>query len=241
MLLDSLSDTIIRFEQYGDEGVTGRLVNVQTDYASLFNDDQRIVHYPYDHIKSIRTNVTNTPRVVPIPEIELPGTFFELLESLILQPVTIEHGQESQTGVLSFVTDDNVCVIINAQEVMYYPLNQLKNIAPVYKVISESTDQDLHSDTSGQNTSSDDSGSDTQSRPSAEAPSNQGDTGQAAGDRDRETRVNDFLSREAGDRRSSNQAQVHIYKSSRSRKDSAPTRRPSLVNTVCAIRGKHAR
>lgn len=240
MLLDSLSDTIIRFEQYGDEGVTGRLVNVQTDYASLFNDDQRIVHYPYDHIKSIRTNVTNTPRVVPIPKIELPGTFFELLESLILQPVTIEHGQESQTGVLSFVTDDNVCVVINTQEMMYYPLNQLKNITPVYKVVSESTGQD-QSDTSGQNTSSDDSGTDTQSRKSAEARSNQGDTGKSTMDRDAATRVYDFLSLEAADRRSSNQTQVHIYKSSRSRKDSAPTRRPSLVNSACTIRGKHAR
>jgi hypothetical protein len=145
-LLESLADTSIRIEQYGDIGVTGRLVNVQTDYASLYTAQQQVVHYPYAHIKSVRINVNELPKAVPIPAMAYPSTFFELLNTLVKRLVKIELGEGAQQGVLASVTEENICLILSHRHMMYYPLHQIKNISPIYKIKSDrNTNQDSSS------------------------------------------------------------------------------------------------
>jgi hypothetical protein len=133
-LLESLTGTLIRLEQIGDVGVTGRLINVQQDYASVLTDSHQIIHYPFAQLKSIGTNITETSHAVPVPDVEFPPTFTELLQSLLFQLVQIEVGEGSRQGVLSSFQDNQICIIVQTKELVFYPVSQLRNIAPIYNI-----------------------------------------------------------------------------------------------------------
>jgi hypothetical protein len=157
-LLESLTGTLIKFEQTGDVGVTGRLVNVQQDYASVLTGNHQIIHYPFSQLKSIGTNITEMSYVVPVPDVEFPPTFHELLQSLLFQLVQIEVGEGSRQGVLSSFQDDQICVVVKTQELVFYPVNQIRNIAPIYYIRTEDTAADSSSDASSDKNQSDSEG-----------------------------------------------------------------------------------
>ncbi len=135
-LLEPIMGKQIRVGQTGDNGDSGRLVNIQTDYASIWRE-QQITHYPYAHIKSVSTDVTECAEIVPLPDVALPTTFVKLLETLLMKMVRIENDDGSRTGVLLTVSSDNVSLVVNTKQLTYYPIFQIKNISPFYKIKSE--------------------------------------------------------------------------------------------------------
>jgi hypothetical protein len=149
-LLDTLAGKQIRVDQTGDSSGKGRLVNIQADYASIWRD-QQITHYPYPQIKSVSINITETPEIVPVPDVTFPTTFADLLETLLKKKVRIEHGDGSRDGVLSAFVSDYVSLVVNTKELTFYPIVQIKNISPYYKIKSgdPSTEGDGGQDTTG--------------------------------------------------------------------------------------------
>lgn len=123
------------FEQVGEGCCTGQLASVQEDYASILTREHRIIHYPYRYVQSFRTDVTDWPQVVTLPNgMVFPPTFYELVESLIQSPVYVMHGGKQSQGILSSIEQENARIIVSPKEVLYYPVCQIRNIAPVYKL-----------------------------------------------------------------------------------------------------------
>jgi hypothetical protein len=134
LILESLIGTQVRFEQPGDIGLAGRLVNVQEDYATIYTDTGQMIHYPYDHVKSVTANMTEVPETVPLSVLDFPCTFYELLSTFRKRMIKIENGEGTRTGVLTDVTEDHVCIVLNMNERIFYPLNQILNISPLLAI-----------------------------------------------------------------------------------------------------------
>ncbi|MCL6548514.1 MAG: hypothetical protein K6T30_06360 [Alicyclobacillus sp.] len=159
-LFTPLLGTRIRIEQHNDVGLTGWLVNVQSDYVSVYTEDRRIVHYPLVHIKSVTTNIAELPQPVDVPDVAFPASFRDLLTESWLQPVRIELGEGSRQGVLVQITDETICLVVNSKELVYYPITQIVNLSPIYDLHlarSEPADPDGR----GHSSKSGDSGSGT--------------------------------------------------------------------------------
>ncbi|WP_157067020.1 hypothetical protein [Alicyclobacillus shizuokensis] len=133
-LLTPLLGTRIHIEQHNDTGLTGWLVNIQPDYASVFTDDGRIVHYPFGHIKSVTTNITELPQQVNVPQIAFPESFRDVLAALWMQLVRVELGEGARQGVLVQIEDDAICLVLSSKELIYYPVFQIVNLSPVFQL-----------------------------------------------------------------------------------------------------------
>jgi len=158
--LESLIGTHVRIVQSEDIPLTGQLVAVNEDYASLLTDDQRIVCFPFAQIKSFQTSIMEVSKPVEIQHHKLPATFYELLETMFMQPVRVELGEGSKQGVLCNLTDELACIIINVKEMVYYPIDQIRNLTPVHESKQSSTQQSSESGQDGnQNSNSKNSNS----------------------------------------------------------------------------------
>ncbi|WP_029420856.1 hypothetical protein [Alicyclobacillus macrosporangiidus] len=133
-LLEPLLGKRIRVEQHNDVGLTGWLVNVQSDYASLLTADGRIVHYPFTHIKSVTTDITELPKPMDLPGITFAASFADVLAALWMQPLRIELGEGAHQGVLAQVNKDTICLVLSSTELIYYPIAQIVNVSPVYEL-----------------------------------------------------------------------------------------------------------
>ncbi|MCL6637676.1 MAG: hypothetical protein K6T26_06990 [Alicyclobacillus sp.] len=130
-LLAPLLGMQVHIEQHNDIGQNGRLVNLQTDYLSLYTTDRRLIHYPLRHIKSVTTNITELPVHEAVPDLVYPATFAELLAHLWLQPVRIELGAGQRQGVLVHVSNTTVSLVLSARELIHYAVDQIVNLSPV--------------------------------------------------------------------------------------------------------------
>ncbi|MBX5437346.1 MAG: hypothetical protein IRZ33_09020 [Alicyclobacillaceae bacterium] len=133
-LFAPLLGTRVRIEQHNDVGLTGQLVNVQSDYVSVYTEDARIVHYPVSHIKSVTTNIVELPQPVSVPDLAFPASFADLLSALWMQPIRIELGEGSRQGVLVQITDETICLVVSSKELVYYPVHQIVNLSPIYEL-----------------------------------------------------------------------------------------------------------
>ncbi|GIM45200.1 hypothetical protein DNHGIG_07490 [Collibacillus ludicampi] len=133
-LLESLIGTHVRFDQTGDVGLAGRLINIQEDYATIYTDTGQLIHYPFSQIKSVTANITDVPETLPLSHMTFPDTFADLLASLRKRMVKIENGEGAREGVLSYATTEHVCIVLNMKEMIYYQLEQIKNVSPVLAI-----------------------------------------------------------------------------------------------------------
>ncbi|MCL6593270.1 MAG: hypothetical protein K6T31_04790, partial [Alicyclobacillus sp.] len=81
-LLAPLLGMQVHIEQHNDVGQSGRLVNLQTDYLSLYTADRQLIHYPLRHIKSVTTDITEWPHNAAVPDLVYPASFTALLAHL---------------------------------------------------------------------------------------------------------------------------------------------------------------
>jgi hypothetical protein len=133
-LLESLIGTHVRFDQIGDVGSAGRLINVQGDYATIYTDTGQLIHYPFSQIKSVTANFTEVPETLPLSHLTFPDSFADLLASLRKRMVKIENGEGTREGVLSYATNEHVCIVLNMNQMIYYQLEQIKNVSPVLAI-----------------------------------------------------------------------------------------------------------
>lgn len=162
--LEAAENTSVHIEQTGDTGMKGTLINVKDDYASLLTDKKQLIHYPYNHIKSFRITITETPRIVSVPDIGYPETFAQVLESFRMQYVKIENGEGSQKGVISNILDGVASVIVDTKDLIYFPIGQIKNISPLFKIKAVDATGDPNTPKSGNNVQQDKSGEQQQTQ-----------------------------------------------------------------------------
>ncbi|BCJ88328.1 hypothetical protein [Effusibacillus dendaii] len=143
-LLEKWLSHTVRFDQTGDTGVVGLLVNVQSDYATLYTQSKQLINYPFSHIKSFSSDITEHIVDESTLDETFPTNFYELLGSLKNRMVRVENGDSSKSGVLLDVNEEYIQIMLSMKEMIYYPINQIKNISPVlvYKKSTENTDSD---------------------------------------------------------------------------------------------------
>lgn len=143
-LLLSLVDKVIKVDRGGPESRVGLLLSAEDDYFTLLTENDGIIYYNTQHIKSLTNNSKNqTEFNLEIPkdfEYIQANDFKGILECLTLQWVKINRGgPETLEGVLDVVTDDFVTIVAN-EEIIRVALFHIRNIS--YGVKIEKTKKD---------------------------------------------------------------------------------------------------
>jgi len=137
-MIHSLVDKVIKVDRGGPESRVGKLLTAESDHITLLTDDDGIVYYNTQHIKSLTYNARNQVEL----NIEMPEDFEFIqaedfrgvLEKLTLRWVKINRGgPETLEGVMDVVNDDFVTIVAN-EEIIRVSLFHIWNISYGVKV-----------------------------------------------------------------------------------------------------------
>ena len=150
-MLLSLVDKVIKVDRGGPESRVGLLLSAEDDFFTLLTENDGIIYYSTQHIKSLTNHSKNlTEFNLEIPkdfEYIQADDFKGILECLTLQWVKINRGgPETLEGVLDSVTDDYVIIVAN-EEIIRVALFHIRNISYGMKI--EKTKKDKDKDKSG--------------------------------------------------------------------------------------------
>lgn len=143
-LLLSLVNNVIKVNRSGSESSVGQLLSAADDYFTLLTDDNGIIYYNTQHIKSLTHNSKKEAKC----ESDIPKdfeyiqaeSFKGILDCLTLRWVKINHGgEETIEGVIDAVTDDFVTIVAN-EEIIRVSIFHIHNIS--YGVKFEKTHED---------------------------------------------------------------------------------------------------
>ncbi|WP_391208187.1 hypothetical protein [Psychrobacillus sp. L4] len=129
----SLVDRVIKVDRGGPESRVGMLLSAADDHFTLLTEDDGIVFYNTQHIKSLTYNTKNQVEFgIKIPErfeFIKADDFRGILEKLTLRWVKINRGgPETLEGVMDVVTDDFVTIVAN-EEIIRVSLFHIRNIS----------------------------------------------------------------------------------------------------------------
>lgn len=140
----SLVDKVVKVDRGGPESRVGMLLSAADDHFTLLSENDGIIYYNTQHIKSLTYNSKNQVEF----NLEIPKDFEYIqaedfrgvLECLSLQWVKINRGgPETLEGVMDVVTDDYVTIVAN-EEIIRVALFHIRNIS--YGVKIEKTKDD---------------------------------------------------------------------------------------------------
>ena len=132
-MITSLVDKVIKVDRGGPESRIGRLLAAEKDYFTLLHDDEGIIYYNTQHIKSVTYNSKSQLDF----DYDLPRNFkyvhapdFKgILQKLTLRWVKINRGgPETLEGVMDVVTDNFVTIVSN-EEIIRVSLFHIRNIS----------------------------------------------------------------------------------------------------------------
>ena len=132
-MIASLVDKVVKVDRGGPESRVGRLLAAEKDYFTLLHDDEGIIYYNTQHIKSVTYNSKSQLDF----DYELPKSFkyvqapdFKgILQKLTLRWVKINRGgPETLEGVMDVVTDNFVTIVAN-EEIIRVSLFHIRNIS----------------------------------------------------------------------------------------------------------------
>ncbi|MER2076836.1 hypothetical protein [Psychrobacillus psychrotolerans] len=145
-MLLSLVDKVIKVDRGGPESRVGLLLSAEDDYFTLLTENDGIIYYSTQHIKSLTNHSKNqTEFNLEIPknfEYIQADDFKGILNCLTLQWVKINRGgPETLEGVLDSVTDDYAIIVAN-EEIIRVALFHIRNISYGVKIEKTKKDKD---------------------------------------------------------------------------------------------------
>ena len=145
-IIHSLVDKVIKVDRGGPESRVGRLLAAEEDYFTLLNDDEGIIYYNIQHIKSVTYNsksrVDLDKEVYEHCKFIQAADFKGVLQKLTLCWVKINRGgPETLEGVMDVVTDDFVTIVAN-EEIILVSLFHIRNISYGVKIEKVKKDED---------------------------------------------------------------------------------------------------
>lgn len=132
-LFNTLLNKTIKVDRGGPESREGKLLGVEDDFIVFLTEDDGVVYYKTQHIKSITEQVTNSNS----QDLELPEgfqfvagkNFPDVLGKLRYNWVKINRGgPEALEGVLDEM-DDGFVTVICGEEVIRVSLYHIRNIS----------------------------------------------------------------------------------------------------------------
>ncbi len=129
---------VIKVGRGGPESRVGKLLDASDDHLVLFTEDEGVVYYNSQHIKSFTNNMKGEMKFsTEIPkdfEFKKADNFKILMDSLKFQWVRINRGgPEKLEGVLSEVHPDYVS-LINKEEVVRIAMFHIKSVSYGLKI-----------------------------------------------------------------------------------------------------------
>ncbi|MFJ5625646.1 hypothetical protein ACIQD3_23890 [Peribacillus loiseleuriae] len=129
---------VLRIDRGGPESRIGILLGITDDHLALLTEQEGVVYYKTDHIKSITENVKKGLEFnLEIPEgfsYKTAPTFKSLLGDLKSQWVNINRGgPEKLEGVLFDINDEFITLIFN-EEVIRLAMFHIRSISYGVKV-----------------------------------------------------------------------------------------------------------
>lgn len=146
-MMEALVNRTIKINRGGPESKTGKLLAVKDDYLVLFSEEDGVVYFKNQHIKSISENVKDgvsfDTSMLNTLNYKLSDDFSQLIADLKYQWVKINRGgPEKVEGVLHDINGDFVTVIKN-EEVVRMALYHIRSIS--YGVKPEKTEDESSS------------------------------------------------------------------------------------------------
>lgn len=118
----------------GGESRTGKLIDVQSDYLVLVDEEENNVYYALPHVQSISENAKANSALFfstnsGTRETIRTKSFEELLRGLVANHVKINQGErESEQGTLLAVNDDHIVLYTEDEVIVFYHLQHIKNV-----------------------------------------------------------------------------------------------------------------
>lgn len=137
-MLVSLIDKEVKIDRGGPESRAGKLLAVEDDHFTILTNEDGIVYYNTQHIKSLTVNTKNQSQLgIEIPrnfEYVTAGDFKSVLVKLAPRWVKINRGgPETLEGVMDYVDDDYITIVSN-EEIIRISLFHIRNISYGVKV-----------------------------------------------------------------------------------------------------------
>ena len=146
-MMKALVNKTIKINRGGPESKSGKLLAVNDDYLVLYTEEDGVVYFKNQHIKSISENVKGGKNVDSNMLYTLnymtPNNFNGLITDLKYQWVKINRGgPEKVEGVLYEINGDYVTVISN-EEIVRMAMYHVRSIS--YGVKPEETEDESSS------------------------------------------------------------------------------------------------
>ncbi|MEH7124041.1 hypothetical protein V7122_08030 [Bacillus sp. JJ1532] len=151
-MMESLVNKVIKINRGGPETGSGTLLDVKDDYLILLSENDGVVYFKNQHIKSLTEGSNNgkngnNGQNYSLDQINsldyvAPDTFEELLEDLRYQWVTINRGgPEKVEGMLHDTNGEFVALFCN-EELLRLSMYHIRSISYGVKVEEEENDND---------------------------------------------------------------------------------------------------
>ncbi|WP_027416277.1 hypothetical protein [Aneurinibacillus terranovensis] len=144
--LDSLVGRTVRIGRVGPESRCGKLLKISSDHLVLYCEDEGVIYYKANHIKSISldakdySNATSVDPNYVAPQYLEVDTFEQVLEGMKNRWVQINRGPDRVEGVLAENYDDRL-VLVSKNEVVTIFNFHIKNISYEVKQDKEKKEQ----------------------------------------------------------------------------------------------------
>lgn len=125
--LASMAGKTVRIDRGGPESRTGQVLAVQQDYLVLANEQEGVIYYKTDHIKSLSIDAKDYSDLTPpaegfaVPAYIQADSFTNVLETMKHRWVKINRGgPQSVEGLLTEIFDDYLLLTNNNELVSVF-------------------------------------------------------------------------------------------------------------------------
>lgn len=128
--LKSLAGRVVRIERSGPESRLGKLVAIKDDHIVIYHEDEGMIYFNNDHIKSLSMDTRDFSDLVlvlsaettDIPDHIDASSFTSVMSNMMYRWVQINRGgPEKLEGVLIGVSDESITLVAKDEIVNIVP------------------------------------------------------------------------------------------------------------------------
>ena len=132
---DFLIGKMVTIFKGGPESRSGKLLDVQCDYLTLYTPNKAVIYYQFEHVKSISEDIkSNSTQHLPSDKEKVDyiseKNFNALLSKLENEVIQINQGgPERRHGILLAVRSDFLILLTEDDGVVYVKLHHIKSVS----------------------------------------------------------------------------------------------------------------
>jgi spore coat protein B len=145
--IDSLKGKTVTIYKGGPESKSGKLLDVQSDYLTLYTHNKAVIYYQTEHVKSIiEDSKLNSAQHLHADSDKVDylseKNFNALLMRLVDEAIQINQGGPERTlGTLLGVRSDYLILLTDEDGILYVKLHHIKSISKSSNNVEKKKDQ----------------------------------------------------------------------------------------------------